>query len=335
MMTGLRHLKKIVNVALISIAALGLASCGKDPEPEPTNVYVAGWVDAPSNAGWWTNSAFVKESMDDNDVVVTCAFVTPNGDVYHGGYIEASPYPLPVYWLNGVRSALPSPKGGTVSGIAVVDNVIFASGTSDSKAVLWKDGLITELFSRSPESATYGLVLYGKDPHMVGYDGRPVIWSWERNILGVIDDNLDGRTIYAIGNDVYVGGKPFNSTAPAWWVQGKTYNATLSSGFMNSEVRSIFVHGGNVYLAGSQSNGSKTVATYWVDGVPTIIESNENSEIKSIFVTPGKSVLAAGVVYTNPQNPSPAFWKDGTLTSLPGSGQGSGNVATPLYVVGY
>ena len=90
----------------------------------------------------------------------------------------------------------------------------------------------------------------------------------------------------------------------------------------------------NVYVAGSQWNGTSYVATYWKNGTPVHLTDGSKSTLaNSIFVS-GSDVYVAGEEYyvTSLAGTVAKFWKNGVLTNLPADNQY--NHANSIFVVG-
>jgi CTP:molybdopterin cytidylyltransferase MocA len=90
-----------------------------------------------------------------------------------------------------------------------------------------------------------------------------------------------------LATDIYAVGYEFtgsfaNSIAKAW----KNGVATsLTNGSNQAYASSVFVLGSDVYIAGSESNGTTTVAKIWKNGVATSLTNGTNdAEAYSIFV---------------------------------------------------
>ena len=95
----------------------------------------------------------------------------------------------------------------------------------------------------------------------------------------------------------------------------------------------------DVYVAGFEDNGLRTVAKIWKNGIGTpLTDGSRTSEAHSIFVSNG-DIYVAGFVYDGPKSTA-KLWKNGMETSLT---DGSKNAeaksvyvsGTDVYVAGY
>ncbi|MBJ2173229.1 hypothetical protein JBL43_03215 [Aureibaculum sp. A20] len=95
----------------------------------------------------------------------------------------------------------------------------------------------------------------------------------------------------------------------------------------------------DVYVAGFEDNGLRTVAKIWKNGIGTpLTDGTRTSEALSVFVAQD-DIYAAGFVYDGPKSTA-KLWKNGTETSLTdGSKNAEANSVcvsgTDVYVAGY
>jgi len=144
--------------------------------------------------------------------------------------------------------------------------------------------------------------------------------------------------------DIYLGGTSvsahLSSVFACYWKNGQEF--PVSDGTKNARVNSIFVSGGDVYLAGSEdiTPYRNRRAAYWKNKTRIYLTSdtNQNSEINSIFIA-GNDVYAAGFETTN-QGYGAKYWKNGiavNLTNYTGFAKATSIVVngTDVYVAGF
>jgi len=98
------------------------------------------------------------------------------------------------------------------------------------------------------------------------------------------------------------------------WVNGEARR--LGDGSENTNAYSVFVSGGDVYVAGSEGN---YFAALWVNGVPQRLDndsgdvSSRYARADSVFVS-GNDVCVAGTDWIGA--PRALLWKNGSLQVL-------------------
>ena len=115
---------------------------------------------------------------------------------------------------------------------------------------------------------------------------------------------IDVTSIYVYGNDVYVTGSVRQNTPyPGYWKNGQWTPLTYIDGWGDNLARganSVFVIDNDVYVAGIISDGfGGGLATYWKNGVATILNHNPGSKANSIFVTHGSNTGINDVTQEN------------------------------------
>ncbi|WP_300977663.1 IPT/TIG domain-containing protein [Flavobacterium sp.] len=89
----------------------------------------------------------------------------------------------------------------------------------------------------------------------------------------------------------------------------------LNAGPYAGEATSVFVVGGDVYVAGYEHNGNKVVAKVWKNGVPTALtDGSKDAEATSLYVV-GNDVYVGGYD-TIGNNSFVTVWKNGVAMNL-------------------
>jgi len=234
-------------------------------------------------------------------------------DVYVAGYEEKGSYNVAKYWKNGQAVELTDgTRNAWTSSITVVGSDVYVAGGEEKTAV----------------PGDYN-ALYWKN-------GNPVTLS----------DDGDAISIAVSGNDVYVAGSlriysGTESVHACYWKNGNVtllpdntrsgdpeerYPITSKSSLANS----IFISGGDIYIAGGERVGRETSPSSGIDCISAVYWKNGNEvylikggygssladEANSIFVA-GQDVYACGALEAQ-------YWKNGTYFYLAGSGPSSG-----------
>ena len=268
---------------------------------------------------------------------ITSALPAP--DVYVGGY-EGSTASTRIakVWKNGIAISLQGiGSASDVDGLLIDNTDVYAAGSaitaiSHSDPVLWKNGSLVSLPANpcgNGTSVLTSVLVSGPDLYMGGYQSQPAACgqaspvTWKNSVItylpvdGVFPNGgeiysiaISGSDFYAVGADNTVA-SPYSSKAKIW----KNGVATVISSSNYASAQGIAVVGTDVYVAGYELSGSKTVATVWKNGIGTTL-SNVTNDAKgnSIFVS-GSDVYVAG--YENLGSVQRAVvWKNGVPTYL-------------------
>ncbi|MBN9382310.1 MAG: IPT/TIG domain-containing protein [Chitinophagaceae bacterium] len=194
----------------------------------------------------------------------------------------------PAYWVNGVRTDMPS-DCLEANAIFVDGADIYIAGADANGPKYWKNGAGVSL------------------PMTAGHNGGRA------------------KSIFVSGSDVYICGYDMINGAyalPRCWKNGTALTVSLSSGNISAGLPvvlgfaySVFVSGADVYLAGSQAPSSgNQVVTYWKNGTPfPLTDGTTVAEAKSVFVS-GNDVYLAGFIQGAAT--SAYYWKNGTAVPL-------------------
>lgn len=231
--------------------------------------------------------------------------------------------------------AFASTDAGVVYGNEISFNTgsagVYVGGQNAGKAVFWNNETQFDLWGY--ESTASSGVVYGKDTYFVGkvYNGDRNSYSfvyWKSGAPTVVLDltssninsTIDGVAIS--GSDVHIVWTEVNTETKTgvikYWKNGKY--GSITDGTQNAKANSIAVYGNDVYIAGTESNGSYTFATYWKNGssIPLTI-GKTNGEANSVYVY-NNDVYVAGTESTssdpNLNKTVAKYWRNGAPTSL-------------------
>lgn len=245
----------------------------------------------------------------------------------------------PAYWVNGVRTNMPS-DCLEANAISVDGTDIYIAGADANGPKYWKNGVGVSLPMTAGHNGgrAKSIFLGGTDVYICGYDmingANALPRCWKNSIpltvslsTGNINPGLSasGGTVYSVfvsGSDVYLAGSqaPFTGNqVVTYWKNSAPF--ALTDGTTVAEAKSVFVSGNDVYLAGF-IQGNATSAYYWKNGIAVPLNINttsSNCTPESIYVSSAGDVYVSGEVRNLAK-----YWKNGTMydltTTTPGNG---------------
>ena len=179
------------------------------------------------------------------------------------------------------------------------DGDVYISGASGGTAVYWKNGVQTNLNTDSITSS--------------------------------------GDGIFVSGTDVYVSGVCAGTSTPCYWKNGT--RKLLSNDSSSGSAAGISVLNQNVYIGGNRSLSvpegmgylSTPKAITWLNDAETILNgtalTTDCGFVKSLFVSSGGNVYAAGEVQGAGGTYYGTYWKDGVATTI-----SNANVLNSIFV---
>jgi hypothetical protein len=304
------------------------ASCNKNivSTNTGTNIYIAG--DNGTNPVLWKNGT--AEILSSSIGSASQVIISGN-DVYIAGVdgessdlIPAGPSGQYLYWKNGIQNNIGSLRFLLFySAISVIGNNVYYSNSN-----LWENGIMIVLPGQGSGHIVSSFAI-GNDLYVAGSDSVGDAVYWKNGKLNVVAQGYyptynsgsdpSVSCMYVSGNDVYIGGTNIDNIGVYWkngeadYLQSSTGNSDIAN------VRSIFVLGNDVFIAGSIFSGSNIAPVYWKNGIQNILPLNGATygSSLSIFVS-GYDIYVAG--YTSD---GAVYWKNGIETVL--SSQGNAN----------
>lgn len=270
-----------------------------------TDVYVAGY----ENSTWgdiakvWKNGVATK--LDGGLYPNGSSYDARGNSVFVSGtdvYVAGSAYNGATIWKNGAATSL---AGGSTQNYAEAFSVfvsgtdVYVAGTAEVPfpnnlaAIIWKDGLTTNLTTNGTTSAgANSIFLSGTDVYVAGSEqiqGSYVAKVWKNGVVTILSNAFsDANSVFTSGTDVYVAGRdrvPLGPGSmpdlPTVWKNGvATYLSNV-----NGEAKSVFVYGTDVYVSGFQSGAANDKATIWKNGLAiNLSDGTTNSVANSIYV---------------------------------------------------
>ena len=230
------------------------------------------------------------------------------------------------YWKNG--NYVPMTDGTTLANalaIAATRHHVYVAGVIGNQAAFWENGHYIKLTDGKAPSIANSIFLSGPEVYVAGGEGSMAkYWKNGRSVIlgeGVIN------SIFVERNNVYAAGQNGNNEG-GYWKNGHWIPIIDDNGNKSTYVNSIVVEGHDVYVAGATiiGNPGGTIATYWKNGVPVLLDDPtsprfiDGSIARSIAVS-GKDIFVCGSGF--PFRSVAVYWKNGVLTVLPGINDGS------------
>ncbi|WP_271766647.1 hypothetical protein [Aquimarina algiphila] len=259
--------------------------------------------------------------------------VTNVDDVYALGTEENSAgIRIPMLWKNGEATVLPSNTANQTfaKAVAVANNGdVYVAGYEqnvlNSSAILWKNGEVIQLADPNKISIANDIYIINDDIYVSG--NEVVVFSnpngttssvstatvWENgeatHYTNVENRATQGKSIYVLGNDVYVAGtiKGLVGNFPVFWKNGELN--ILSNGNV-AEATAIYVTEDDVYVTGYEIS-TPSVPILWKNDEDTVLPlgTNSGAEPQDIYVS-NNDVYVVGY-----HGDTSNFWKNNTLVN--------------------
>jgi hypothetical protein len=264
---------------------------------------------------------------------------TTEYDVYTVGYRKIDDgETYATLWKNNEETKLtPLVQYAEATCITSESNDIYVGGfslnTSDDEFVAkyWKNGVETILTDGTHSAVVSSIAVSNGDVYCGGYEwsinGNKIAKYWKNGVATTLTiDNNDGevKDIKIYNGDVYCVGYKINSgdiQEARLWING---TSTLLTKYASAT--SIIINGDDIYIGGfMESDGLK--ATYWKNGVPTILTTNSGAITdlfldKSTLYFSGNEAIGGYLIAK--------LWKDEVETVL--SPEGETNEANDIFV---
>jgi hypothetical protein len=182
-----------------------------------------------------------------------------------------------------------------------------------------------------------GYDVYVTGTYLIGGDGQACYW-----LNGTKTDLSNGlnallKDMYVSGTDVYISGTVNNN--PAYWKNGTFVSLALTGTPGEwAWAEGIAVSGTDVHVVGSHSTDEGFQATYWKNGVRTVLPGYRG-HARDIDILNGDVYIVGE--YVDGNNSRACYWKNGIKYDLPfpdGSGGGVTGIAIDgenFYILGF
>lgn len=259
------------------------------PTPEPS-IYVAVQAQSGINSAlYWKDDQSVNLSSSGRHAFAKSIFVNQNGVYVAGEEHNSNSVYVAKYWKDGAEVNLSDGiKHAFANSIYVSNGKVYVCGSQETSqqrhAKYWVDGVGTIL----TDGVKYAIA----------------------------------NSIYVYNNDIYVAGfmnEPMETAR--YWKNGVETILPQSPNSVRSRAESIYVDGGNIYIAGYQQIhlgylNDKYVATFWKNGVITLLGDMANNGYASGVSVKENVVYVCGHETNAGGNLVAKYWKNGVDVSL-------------------
>ena len=189
---------------------------------------------------------------------------------------------------------------------------VYMAGTSNSKAVYWKNGVEVDL---APQGVAQSITVSGSDVYVGGYvnnsglaqaaywkNGQQVILGQSGGISHVFNIGLNGSDVYCVGDIVGPSGTITDSAT--YWKNGVPFRLSPES---NGKALSILFAGTETYISGQVWSSATDSGVVWKNGD------------KNWYVIGSVNALAlsqADTFFVGNVGNAPAYWTQTVLHNL-------------------
>ncbi len=170
---------------------------------------------------------------------------------------------------------------------------VYVAGTINNVATVWKDGAF--LYTLPDGQYANSIYVAEDDVFVAGtsLDGKAKVWK-NGSLLYNLPNGTSALSIYIIDSDVYsVGIGTNNATSPPKQI-GKVWKNNVLMYNLGFNARSIYVKENDIYVSGSEIDGTKHEGTIWKNGLPLYkFPKNQNGNDSPAFHIVGTDVYAA------------------------------------------
>lgn len=201
-------------------------------------------------------------------------------------------------WKNGTESL--AAANATFNDVCVENGKVVVAGTKDNAAVVWVDGAESVFAATGVVNSVY---YQGADLYVAANVGTDSCKVWKNSPAQVVmmEQRVEANVVAADGEKVYVAG--IRDKNPNLWIDGTLItkvgttpnyfeNFCLGKGdkgkvYSNEKVgtngkitpTSLCISLGDIFATGFFFDSNVEVGTYWVNGVPQILESITQDEV--------------------------------------------------------
>lgn len=245
-------------------------------------------------------------------------------DIYVAGYESNGRVLMPKCWKNGVPIDLEVGSQGAELYAMTVDgeDIYLAGYTWDSKgwdriAMYWKNGKAVELI----KGRAYAIAVENGDVYAAGtHNIDPVYWKNEKLItLRSMPGNEYIADIAVDGSDVHTVVRRFPGPGNISEVGSILYSkngGTLNTLSANGVAFAIALNGDDVYVVGTEWNGSNSVAKYWKNGTAVALSNKSANTVATAITVDRGDVYIAGTETALDEPSIAKYWKN-THTHTP------------------
>jgi hypothetical protein len=330
-------MKKALYLILIT-SLLAFVSCKKNaPTPivpavvttTPSTVYIAGYTvdNTGLSACYWKDGVITKMTSGVQPAYAYSVFVS-GINIYTCGdeqVVGSSYKKIAKVWKNAApRDQTNGTYDASVFCITESNSDVYACGNefngTSFVAKVWKNNIPTNLTNGLNYGKATAVVVVGTDVYVCGYVYNATVkiaMLWKNGVATPLSNGINNAetiSMVASGSDVYICGVDNGVTKV--WKNGLPIS--ISGGFTGAgSPTSIDVYSNDIYIGGSEYNGTLVQPKVWKNGVsiPTLITAPTLQGQIFDVAFDGTDIYACGYVQKTVGTVSnvAAIWKNGVL----------------------
>lgn len=286
------HAKFWKNGVVTSLPTTGKTSLARAIFVLGNDVFIAGQeavnldTDADRQIKLWKNGILAKTITDGTKHAVTRDLYVAGNDIYITGVEFNGNKNVAKVWKNGSPTSLTDgTKEAIANAISVSGNDVYVVGSEFDGASyilkVWKNGVAQNLTSGVKSAEANALFVAGSDVYVAGEEMGAAKF-WKNGVATVVAAKSARATgIYVSENIVYVTFEEYNATTKKWqgklWKNGQITN--ISDGTKDCYLTGIRIDASDVYVIGSENNGTTEITKVWKNGVATSLTNGTQKAI--------------------------------------------------------
>jgi hypothetical protein len=263
---------------------------------QDNDVYASGreYTYTANYAVYWKNGALRRLSSSGRDASGDSIFVS-GSNVYVAGFeYNAAWKTIAMLWVNGEATPLTDGEDHAYAHSVYVsdDGVVYVAGVIGypyGKAMLWVDGEAQQL-NDGNNGAAYSVFVTGSGPNKNVYvlgseDFGSFATLWKNATPQTLTNLIFPQAVFVSDGDVYALGHTLTGLAAGVWKNGVIQSVGDGNSF--PRVHSLYVSGGDTYVAGYVENDDGARPTVWKNGKARYLEPKTSDIIAyGVFVVP-------------------------------------------------
>lgn len=195
--------------------------------------------------------------------------------------------------------------------------IVGITRNSSNKAIptIWKNGIPSFLPSDTNINTTgFKIAVDGNDVYAINgnFDETDAIILWKNGVSSVIASDASAEDLIVQNGNVYILGRIGNSFR--YWKNG--IETILTNGLSNNFVSHMEVVNDDVYITGSENNGTKNVVKFWKNGASVNISNPNLRAFANGITVNGSEVSILYRELTESNTYTLKIWKNGVITTL-------------------
>lgn len=264
---------------------------------------------------------------------------------------------LATVWVNGEATILSNNGTSSAVGISIIEDNVYVVGNesldgANKKIKVWKNNIAQDVTNGLHIAEAKDIFVNQNDVYIVGNEhigqlNKSVATLWKNGVAVRLTNNETisyANAVYVHGNDVYVAGEKMDSFGKYQGVVWKNeVEITLENNHteFNTFIKDIVVDNNIVYVCGYSTNGIKSIAKIWKNGIPINLSNENDFIIANAISIHNSDVYVAGSEFdvTIYENKESRVWKNGNIiesSKIEHSGFNSIHVTSDgIYISGF